>query len=113
MTKVYSKCFNEIGAFNDTRYIVGMLEKVMRHSITSFNFNCFGSLLSGFLHLCLSFFLEIDRVHIIIRALCFEQRSKLIFNGSNVIFQTSFSPSLCLFDTSYEIHCTSMKNGKS
>ena len=28
MTKVYSKCCDEIGAFNDTRYIVGMLEKV-------------------------------------------------------------------------------------
>ena len=28
MTKVYSKCYDEIGAFNDTRYIVGMLEKV-------------------------------------------------------------------------------------
>jgi len=28
MTKVYSKCHDEIGAFNDTRYIVGMLEKV-------------------------------------------------------------------------------------
>lgn len=27
MTKVYSKCYDEIGAFNDTRYIVGMLEK--------------------------------------------------------------------------------------
>lgn len=29
MTKVYSKCYDEIGAFNDTRYIVGMLEKVI------------------------------------------------------------------------------------
>ena len=28
MTKVYSKCYDDIGAFNDTRYIVGMLEKV-------------------------------------------------------------------------------------
>ena len=28
MTKVYSRCYDEIGAFNDTRYIVGMLEKV-------------------------------------------------------------------------------------
>ena len=29
MTKVYSKCYDEIGAFNNTRYIVGMLEKVI------------------------------------------------------------------------------------
>ena len=28
MTKVYSRCYDEIGTFNDTRYIVGMLEKV-------------------------------------------------------------------------------------
>ncbi|KAK3742179.1 hypothetical protein QZH41_012074 [Actinostola sp. cb2023] len=27
MTKVYSKCYQEIGSFNDTRYIIGMLEK--------------------------------------------------------------------------------------
>lgn len=27
MTKVYSRCYDDIGAFNDTRYIVGMLEK--------------------------------------------------------------------------------------
>ncbi|KAK2561616.1 DnaJ-like protein subfamily C member 13 [Acropora cervicornis] len=29
MTKVYSRCYDEIGAFNDTRYIVGMLEKTV------------------------------------------------------------------------------------
>ena len=34
MTKVYSKCYDEIGAFNDTRYIVGMLEKVNRALFT-------------------------------------------------------------------------------
>lgn len=28
MTIVYGKCHEEIGAFNDTRYIVGMLERV-------------------------------------------------------------------------------------
>lgn len=28
MTKVYGKCYDEIGAFNDTKYIVGMLERV-------------------------------------------------------------------------------------
>lgn len=34
MTKVYSKCYDEIGAFNDTRYIVGMLEKVVSFALT-------------------------------------------------------------------------------
>ena len=28
MTIVYFRCHEEIGAFNDTRYIVGMLERV-------------------------------------------------------------------------------------
>lgn len=28
MTKVYGKCHEEIGAFNDTKYIVGMLDRV-------------------------------------------------------------------------------------
>jgi DnaJ family protein C protein 13 len=28
MTIVYGRCHDEIGAFNDTRYIVGMLERV-------------------------------------------------------------------------------------
>lgn len=28
MTIVYGRCFEEIGAFNDTKYIVGMLERV-------------------------------------------------------------------------------------
>jgi hypothetical protein len=28
MTIVYGKCHEEIGAFNDTKYIVGMLERV-------------------------------------------------------------------------------------
>ena len=28
MAIVYSRCHNEIGAFNDTRYLVGMLERV-------------------------------------------------------------------------------------
>jgi len=28
MTIVYGRCYEEIGAFNDTRYIVGMLERV-------------------------------------------------------------------------------------
>ncbi len=28
MTIVYARCHEEIGAFNDTKYIVGMLERV-------------------------------------------------------------------------------------
>lgn len=28
MTIVYGRCHEEIGAFNDTKYIVGMLERV-------------------------------------------------------------------------------------
>ena len=28
MTIVYGRCFEEIGAFNDTKYIVGMLDRV-------------------------------------------------------------------------------------
>ena len=28
MTIVYGRCYEEIGAFNDTKYIVGMLERV-------------------------------------------------------------------------------------
>lgn len=30
MTIVYGRCHEEIGAFNDTRYIVGMLERVSK-----------------------------------------------------------------------------------
>ena len=32
MAVVYGRCYEEIGAFNDTRYIVGMLERVSRLS---------------------------------------------------------------------------------
>ena len=40
MTKVYSKCYQEIGAFNDTRYIIGMLEKVMPKNLLQFLYFC-------------------------------------------------------------------------
>ena len=33
MTIVYGKCHEEIGAFNDTRYIVGMLERVTLNNL--------------------------------------------------------------------------------
>lgn len=33
MTIVYGRCYEEIGAFNDVRYIVGMLERVGIHKL--------------------------------------------------------------------------------
>ena len=31
MTKVYGQCYEQIGAFNDTRYIMGMMERVSNY----------------------------------------------------------------------------------
>ena len=94
MTKVYSKCFDEIGAFNDTRYIVGMLEKVTRliqylyshgsplcflnSTVTDSAYYC-----QSFAFVYLFFFLEIDCIDTIVRALCVKQRSELIFKCKN------------------------------
>ena len=33
MAIVYGRCYDEIGAFNDTKYIVGMLERVSKITI--------------------------------------------------------------------------------
>lgn len=33
MTIVYGKCFDEIGQFNDTKYIVQLLERVSQFSV--------------------------------------------------------------------------------
>lgn len=39
MTKVYGKCNEEIGAFNDTKYIVGMLDRVCHISLSTIILN--------------------------------------------------------------------------
>ena len=40
MSVVYGRCYDEIGPFNDTKYIVGMLERVLhsRYFMCACNF---------------------------------------------------------------------------
>jgi len=57
MAVVYGRCYDEIGAFNDTKFIVGMLERVSSSAESDATF-CW--LLKTYLF-CVSF-CDVDRI---------------------------------------------------
>ena len=61
MTKVYGKCHEEIGAFNDTKYIVGMLDRVRLLFVVWCFSMCKGQFKIGmYIPICFVFFFSTD-----------------------------------------------------